>query len=434
MKISIFGMGYVGCVSGACLAKMGHTVLGLDVNPNKLEMIKKGQSPIIEPGLDALLAEMVKSKKLTVASDPVEAIRNTDISMICVGTPSRMNGDLDSGYIDRVIEQIGAVLAKIFHYHVVTIRSTLLPGIIHERVLPFLESVSGKTAGADFGFCVNPEFLRESTAIQDFQTPPFTVIGEINKESGDILERVYRDLPAPVYRVEPEAAAMVKYASNTFHALKVAFGNEIGAICKALEIDSQRVMEIFCQDKQLNISPAYLRPGFAFGGSCLPKDVRALQYTAIRRDVQAPVVSSLLPSNDAHIQRAVDAVMAHGKREIALLGLSFKPGTDDLRESPMVRFAETLIGKGFRLKIFDEEVSLSDLFGRNRDYVENVLPHIHELLRTDLENIVHGAEVIIIGKKIQNLEKIRALLRDDQVVLDLVGTDEWRPATRMSIV
>ncbi|MFQ5632310.1 MAG: nucleotide sugar dehydrogenase, partial [bacterium] len=381
MKISIFGMGYVGCVSAACLAKMGHTVIGVDVNPKKLEMLRKGESPIIEPGLDELLDKMVQNERLSVISEPAEAINNSDISMICVGTPSRMNGDLDTIFMDRVIEQIGAALSDIFHYHVVTIRSTLLPGIAAERVLPFLESSSGKKAGVDLGFCVNPEFLRESTAIQDFQKPPFTVIGELNKESGDILEQVYKELPAPIYRVEPEAAAMVKYASNAYHALKVAFGNEIGVICKSLGIDSQRVMEIFCQDKQLNVSPAYLRPGFAFGGSCLPKDVRALQYTAKHRDVHAPLISSLISSNDLHIQRAVDAVLSNGKREVALLGLSFKPGTDDLRESPMVRFAETLIGKGYRLKIFDQEVTLSNLFGCNREYIEKALPHIHELLR-----------------------------------------------------
>ena len=434
MRIAIFGLGYVGCVSGACLAKMGHSVIGVDVSPGKLDMIRRGESPIIEPGLDDLLAEMVKKEQFTVTSDPAEAIRETDISMICVGTPSKLNGDLDTSYIDRVIEQIGAVIKDINHYHVVTIRSTLLPGIVNTRVIPFLESASGKKAGQDFGFCVNPEFLRESTAISDFQTPPFTVIGEFNKESGDILQKVYEDLPAEVYRVEPEAAAMVKYASNAYHAVKVVFGNEIGSICKSLGIDGQRVMEVFCKDKQLNISKAYLRPGFAFGGSCLPKDVRAIQYTAKHRDIQVPLLSSLIPSNDSHIQRAVETIFADGKRKVALLGLSFKPGTDDLRESPMVRFAETLIGKGYSLRIFDEEVSLSNLFGRNRDYIEKVLPHIHEVLRTDLSACIEEAEVVIVAKELSDMEKVRSALREDQVVLDLLGSRDWSPAQSASIV
>lgn len=434
MQIAIFGLGYVGCVSAACLAKVGHSVLGVDVNPAKLEMIRDGRSPITEPGLDALLAEVVESGHLAVTPDPIDAVANTDVSMICVGTPSRMNGDLDTGYLDRVIEQIGAALKTSHHYHVVTIRSTLLPGIVRSRILPMLEHASGKKAGSDFGFCVNPEFLRESTAIEDFQSPPFTVIGEINKESGDILERVYKALPAPIYRVEPEAAAMVKYASNAFHALKVAFGNEVGALCRSLGIDSHHVMDIFCQDTQLNISPAYLRPGFAFGGSCLPKDVRALNYTAKHRDLMLPLLSSLLESNQAHIQRAVDLVLTSGKRRVALLGLSFKPGTDDLRESPMVQFAETLIGKGFKLRIFDEEVSLSNLYGRNREYIEKTLPHIHELMRTDLATLIDQAEVIVVAKRSEILRQVHDHLREDHLVLDLIRSGDWRPAKRVSIV
>lgn len=434
MKISVFGLGYVGCVSAACLADMGHEVVGVDVNPDKLEQIRKGQSPIIEPGLDELLAAVVKNRRLTVTAGAVEAVRQTQISLICVGTPSQMNGNLETQFLDRVLEQIGAALRQKKAYHTVTIRSTLLPGVFGARVVPLLENASGLRPGEDFGLCINPEFLRESTAIDDFRNPPFTVIGEYSPRSGDDLAEIYEALPAPIYRVQPDAAAMVKYASNAFHALKVAFANEIGALCNELQIDSHGVMDIFAQDRQLNISPAYLRPGFAFGGSCLPKDVRALSYTATHRDISVPVLSAILPSNDAHIQRAVQVLQSHGKRRVALLGLSFKPGTDDLRESPMVRLAETLIGKGYRLAIFDEEVSLSNLFGRNREYIETVLPHIHELLQTDVTEIIRDAEVIIVGKKFKHLEKIRPLLHAGQLVLDLVREGNWQPAEKVTLV
>ena len=434
MKISIFGMGYVGCVSAACLADMGFHVIGVDVNRTKLDMIRNGQSPIIEPGLDDLMSRAVKTGRLEVTDDARQAVLQSDVSLVCVGTPSRLNGSLDTLYLDRVIEQIGAALADTDAYHVVTIRSTLLPGVFHQRIIPLLESASRKKAGRDFGAAINPEFLRESSAIADFQKPPFTVIGELDRKSGDRLEAIYRHLPAPIYRVEPDAAAMVKYASNTFHALKVAFANEIGAICHELKIDSQKVMDIFMQDTHLNISRAYLRPGFAFGGSCLPKDIRALLYAAKHRDVHTPLLSAILPSNDEHIQRAVNQVLLLGKRKVALLGLSFKPGTDDLRESPLVRLAETLIGKGFQLSIFDEEVSLSNLFGRNREYIERVLPHIHDLMKTDLQAVVSNAEVLIIGKRFKQLESLPQWLCTDHSVIDLTGNGKWPPAETYNIV
>ncbi len=434
MRISVFGLGYVGCVSGACLANMGHDVIGVDVNPDKLDTIRSGQSPIIEPGLSELLSAVVKNGKLTVTSDVEEAIRGSEISMVCVGTPSRLNGSLDTHYLDRVMEQIGGVLAKMDEFHVVAIRSTTLPGLVAERIVPLLEASSGKVAGEGFGVCVNPEFLRESTAIEDFKSPPFTVIGEYNKKSGDVMSKLYEDLPAPIYRIDPGAAAMVKYASNAYHALKVAFGNEIGSICKEFDIDGQAVMDVFCQDKQLNISRAYLRPGFAFGGSCLPKDVRALQYSARHRDVNVPLMHSIIPSNDVHIQRALNMIFRQNKRKIAMLGLSFKPGTDDLRESPLVRLAETLIGKGYELSIFDKEVSLSNLFGHNRAYIEEVLPHIHSALKEDVEAVVRGSEVLVVGKRFNHLEQIRPHLRDDHVVIDLIRMEGWGPAQHECIV
>jgi GDP-mannose 6-dehydrogenase len=288
--------------------------------------------------------------------------------------------------------------------------------------------------GEEFGVCINPEFLRESTAIQDFQAPPFTLIGELDKRSGDTLAQVYTDLPAPTYRVQPDIASLVKYVSNTYHALKVVFANEIGAICKELDIDSQKVMNIFSQDKNLNISAAYLRPGFAFGGSCLPKDVRALLYTAKHRDVDIPLISSILPSNNLHIQRAVDQVTTLNKRNIALFGLSFKKGTDDLRDSPLVHLAEILIGKGYILRIYDEEVSLSKIFGNNNDYIEKTIPHIQDLMKTDVEDIVEKSEVLIVGKRFKDLERMRSKLRQDQVIIDLVNFDSWFPAQCRSII
>lgn len=434
MKIAVFGLGYVGCVSAACLADMGHSVIGVDVNPSKIEMIRQGKAPIIEDGLDEMLARVIAQGRLNVTTCAVEAVVQSEISMVCVGTPSRSNGSLDTGYIERVMQEIGEALAIHSEYHIVVSRSTLLPGIFQETILPLLETASGKKAGEAFGVCVNPEFLRESTAIKDFQAPPFTVIGELNKQSGDALAQVYSDLPAPIYRVEPEEAAMVKYASNTFHALKVGFANELGAMCNNLRIDSHRVMGVFSQDKNLNISAAYLRPGFAFGGSCLPKDVRALLYAAKHRDIDMPLISSILPSNDLHIQRAVDLLSTLNKKRVTLLGLSFKPGTDDLRESPLVRLAETLIGKGYHLSIYDEEVVLSSVFGRNREYIEHVLPHINELLRTNLSDLLDESEVLIVGKSFNKIEKFRSQLREDHIIVDLTRSENWFPAQHMYIV
>jgi len=434
MRIAVFGMGYVGCVSAACLANMGHSVIGVDVNVSKLDMIQNGKSPIIEPGLNELLDRVVKEERLKVTSDSNEAIRESEVLMVCVGTPSCPNGSLDTRYLERVVTQIGAALSALSTYHVVTIRSTLLPGMVQSHCIPLLESASKKKVGEEFGVCINPEFLRESTAIKDFQAPPFTLIGEIDKRSGDTLAQVYADLPAPTYRVQPDVASLVKYVSNAYHALKVVFANEIGAVCKELDIDSQKVMNIFSQDTNLNISAAYLRPGFAFGGSCLPKDVRALLYTAKHRDVDIPLISSILPSNNLHIQRAVDQVSALNKRNVALFGLSFKKGTDDLRDSPLVHLAEMLLGKGYILRIYDEEVSLSKIFGNNNDYIEKTIPHIKDLMKTDIEDIVEKSEILIVGKRFQGIERIRSKLRQDQVVIDLINLGNWFPAECRAIV
>jgi len=430
MKVAIFGLGYVGSVSAACLAAVGHDVIGVDVDEHKLSMLREGRSPINEPGLDALLGRMVQAGRLTVTSDTASAVQAADISLLCVGTPSRRNGSLESSYLERVIEQVGVALAGRAEYHVVAVRSTLLPGVLSSRLIPILEQASGRVVGADLGVCVNPEFLREGSAIADFEKPPFTVIGESDPRAGERLLEVYAHLAAPVYRVRPDEASMVKYASNNFHAIKVAFANEIGAVCRQLDIDGQQVMKVFCEDRELNISPRYLRPGFGFGGSCLPKDLRAIVYVAKERDVTTPLLGSVLASNDAHLHRVVDVVLERGRPRVALLGLSFKVGSDDLRESPFVRLAEELIGKGVPLRIYDPDVALSDVFGRNRGYVDEHLPHVGQLVAHDFDEVVANAEVIIVGKRLVDVDRLPARLRDGQTVIDLVGVPELEGAIR----
>jgi GDP-mannose 6-dehydrogenase len=423
MKIAIFGLGYVGSVSAACLADAGHQVTGVDVDPHKLALIRDGRAPVSEPGLDDLLARMVLEGKVTVTDDTAAAVRASDLSLVCVGTPSRRNGSLDTKYLERVMEQIGESLRGTSSYHVVAVRSTVLPGVLRSRLVPLLEQASGRRAGADLGVCINPEFLREGSAIRDFEQPPFTLIGELDRRAGDTLLSVYAHLHAPVHRVQPDEASMVKYSSNIFHAVKVAFGNEIGAICQPLGIDGQTVMRIFCEDRDLNISPRYLRPGFGFGGSCLPKDLRAMVYVAKERDVAAPLIGNVLASNDAHIQRVVDAVLDMKQRRVALLGLSFKVGSDDLRESPFVRLAEGLIGKGVPLRIYDPDVALSDVFGRNQAYVQQHLPHVGQLVAQQLDDVLAASDVVIVAKRLPETLLLRERLAG-QTVIDLVGIPE----------
>ena len=436
MRISVFGLGYVGCVSAVCLAELGHTVTGVDVDPRKLEMLRRGEPPIIEPDLDAMLSRILETGRLSVTDSAAAAVDASELSMVCVGTPSRGNGSLDTQYIERVVEQIGAALRNRSDYHVIAVRSTVIPGTLSERLIPTLEAASGRTAGEHWGICINPEFLREGSAIKDFQKPPFTLVGELDVRSGDAVAAAYAGIPAPVYRMPGEAASMVKYASNAYHALKVTFSNEIGALCQAFHMDSQRVMEVFTRDTHLNVSAAYLRPGFAFGGSCLPKDVRALLHTARQHDVEVPLLASVLPSNDLHIQRVVEVVRTFGTRDVSLFGLSFKTGTDDLRESPLVRLAEALIGKGVRLAIYDPEVSLSNIFGRNRQYIETVLPHLGELLREDVREVVQHSKLAIVGKPVRGTIEadLRAGLTPAHTVVDLTGRSDWSPASRVSIV
>jgi GDP-mannose 6-dehydrogenase len=420
MKLSIFGLGYVGCVSAACFAREGHAVIGVDVNPNKVELINSGKSPIVEAGIGPLLDEVVKSNRLTATTDSATAVRDSEVSLVCVGTPSNPNGSLDLRYVTRVCEEIGAALKEKHGDHVVVIRSTMLPGTIENVVIPTLEKYSGKPVGIDFGVCINPEFLREGSSLKDFYAPPFTLIGADEPDTTATVRALYSGVDAPVIETSVKTAEMVKYVCNCFHALKVSFANEVGNICKAVGIDSHEVMDIFCQDTKLNLSSYYLKPGFAFGGSCLPKDLRAINYKAKQVDVEVPVLSSILPSNRQQIERAVDMVLATGKKRVGILGFSFKAGTDDLRESPMVTLIETLIGKGLQLNVYDRDVSLARLFGANKEYIERQIPHIAQLMRTSMEEVVEFAEVLVVGNKAEEFKKIQQPRRDGQVVIDLV--------------
>ena len=399
MKLSVFGLGYVGCVSAACFAKEGHTVIGVDVNANKAEMINAGDSPIVEEGIGPLLKEVVKANRLSATTDSAAAVRDSDVSLVCVGTPSNANGSLDLRYVTRVCEEIGAALKDKHRHHSVVIRSTMLPGTIESVVIPTLEKHSEKQVGIDFGVCINPEFLREGSSLKDFYAPPFTLIGADDEETTSTVRALYNGIDAPVIATSVKTAEMVKYVCNCFHALKVSFANEVGNICKALGVDSHEVMDIFCRDTKLNLSSYYLKPGFAFGGSCLPKDLRAINYKAKQVDVEVPVLSSILPSNRQQIERAVEMVLATGKKRVGIFGFSFKAGTDDLRESPMVTLIETLIGKGIQLNIYDRDVSLARLFGANKEYIERQIPHIAQLMRSSMEEVLESSDVLVIGNK-----------------------------------
>ena len=420
MKISIFGIGYVGCVSAACFAKSRHHVIGVDVNATKVEIINSGRSPIVEAGIDELMSQMVAAGRLRAVTCPCEAIRESEISLVCVGTPSNANGSLNLKHVERVCEEIGAALKNKQERHTVVIRSTMLPGTIENLVVPTLEKHSAKKAGTDFGVCINPEFLREGSSLKDFYAPPFTLIGADSKQTADLVSSLYEDIEAPLMVTELKTAEMVKYACNCFHALKVSFANEIGNICKAAGIDSHEVMDVFTKDTKLNLSPYYLTPGFAFGGSCLPKDLRAINYKAKQLDVEVPVLGSILTSNRLQIERAVDMVLQTGKKRIGVLGFSFKAGTDDLRESPMVTLIETLIGKGLQLAIYDRDVSLAKLFGANKEYIEREIPHISQLMRGSIDEVVGDSDVIVIGNKASEFRSIESRLNRHHKVLDLV--------------
>lgn len=396
MKVNIFGLGYVGCVSSVCFANSGHRVLGIDIDKTKVDKINQGKSPIVEPGLEDALQTALSSDRLRATTDDLEP---ADISIVCVGTPSDENGGLRLDYIKRVAEQIGESLRDLDSYHVVNIRSTVLPGTVESELIPRMERCSGKKAGEDFGVCMNPEFLREGTSIYDFHNPPMTIIGELDERSGDVVAGLYDQLEAPLLRTSLKVAEMVKYSCNAFHALKITFANEIGNLCKRLGIDSHQVMDLFCRDTKLNLSTYYLKPGFAFGGSCLPKDLRALLREARNQDVECPVLDSVLKSNDQQIETAYRMIEKTGKKKIGFVGLSFKPGSDDLRESATVELIEKLIGKGFDVRIYDKEVALARIIGANKEYIEFAIPHVSSLMVDSLSEVIESSEVVVLTKK-----------------------------------
>ena len=421
MRISIFGLGYVGAVCAGCLSARGHEVIGVDVSQTKIDLINQGKSPIVEPGLAELLEAGVNSGLLRGTTDVGAAVLASELSFIAVGTPSKRNGDLDLGYMESVCKQIGAALRDKQERHTVVVRSTVLPGTVKNVVIPLIEAASGKKAGVDFGVATNPEFLRESTAIKDYDFPAMTVIGELDEQSGDLLQELYSELDAPIIRKSIEVAEMIKYTCNVWHAAKVTFANEIGNIAKAAGVDGREVMDVVCQDHKLNLSKYYMKPGFAFGGSCLPKDVRALSYRAGSLDVETPLISSLMRSNAAQVKKAFDIVTHYDKRRIGLLGLSFKAGTDDLRESPLVELAEMLIGKGYELRIFDSNVEYARVFGANKEYIESKIPHVSSLLCKELDEVVSQSDVLIIGNGEKRFAEVMNSVGDDKQIVDLVG-------------
>ncbi len=426
MKISIFGLGYVGTVSAGCLARDGHEVIGVDPLRVKVELINAGRSPVIEADIGDIIAAAVKAGRLRATEDQDQAISETELSFVCVGTPSQANGNLDISYVRRVSELLGQSLRNKQRRHTVVIRSTILPGTMHGIIIPVLEEYSGKKAGIDFGVCNNPEFLREGSAVMDYSFPPKIVIGELDRASGDLLVRLHADFDAPLIRTDLRTAEMVKYIDNSWHALKIGFANEMGNLCKSLSIDGHKAMEIFCQDKKLNISPAYLLPGFAFGGSCLPKDLRALAYKAKLHDLELPILSSILPSNELQVMRGLRLIMKNGHNRIGILGFSFKAGTDDLRESPMIEIIERLLGKGYDLRIYDRNVHVASLVGANRDFILNRIPHISKLMAESMDAVLAHAQTIVIGNNDPDFAQVPEQLHSDQYLVDFVRITERR--------
>ncbi len=424
MTISIFGLGYVGTVCAGCLASEGHTIIGVDVNPTKVERMASGIATIVEPDLPELFAIGHQANRLSATTSATDAVLASTISLVCVGTPSQPNGNLDLQYMKRVCQEIGEALRIKDSRHLVVFRSTMLPGTTEDLLVPILEAASGKRAGTDFDVCYNPEFLREGNSVFDFRNPPKIVLGEGVAHAGDMLLELYKGLQAPVIRTSIRVAEMAKYCDNAFHALKVSFANEIGNLCKKMSVDSHDVMAVFCEDRKLNLSPAYLKPGFAFGGSCLPKDLRALTYQAKHFDLVSPVLNSILVSNVAQVQLGLQLIMRAGKKQIGFLGMAFKPDTDDLRESPLVEVIETLLGKGYSIKIYDRNVVTSRLIGANRRFMEEHIPHLNSLVVDDAEALVRNSEVIVVGYKSADFSAAIRTLRPDQMLIDLARIDD----------
>lgn len=417
--ISVFGLGYVGCVSAACFANEGHQVIGVDVSPSKVDQINSGKSTIVEDGITELVAKVAKSGHLSATTDLQRAIQQTQISLVCVGTPSRSNGSLDLSFVLRVSSQIGEALRAKGRGHTVVIRSTVMPGSIEGHVIPAIERASGLKHGEDFVVCSNPEFLREGTSIRDFSEPPFTLIGAMDHAQATPVAELYSHVVAPRHVVPIRVAEMIKYTCNSFHALKVGFANEIGALCKSMGIDSHEVMKLFCEDTRLNISKAYLRPAFAFGGSCLPKDLRALIHRGRLEDTPLPILEAVIDSNRRQVERAFHLITEAGSRRVGMLGLTFKAGTDDLRESPLVTLAEMLLGKGYQLTIHDSLVAKANIIGANRDYVEREIPHLWSLMRPSPLEVLESSDTIVIGANVAEYRDLGGALSTRNVV-DLV--------------
>jgi GDP-mannose 6-dehydrogenase len=423
MRVSVFGLGYVGCVTAACLAELGHQVVGVDVDALKVDCINRGGAPFYEAGLADLIALNVRAGRLKATLDDSAALQDSEIALICVGTPSACDGSVNLEHLLSVFRSIGRHLRDHDSYFVVALRSTVLPHLVESELIPLLERSSGKEIGSGLGFVCNPEFLREGSAIEDFYETPLTLIGEVDAKAGDLVAELYRSLTGPMVRTDLRTAFLTKYASNAFHALKVVFANEMGTLARELSVDGQELMEILCQDTKLNISSRYLRPGFAFGGSCLPKDLRALVSESQRRSLKLPVLDSILPSNELHLRRCLRVLADMGKKRVGLVGLAFKAGTDDLRESPAVEFAETLLGKGYDLKIIEPCISQGSIHGSNLRFIEKSIPHIWRLLETDFDKVVRESEVLVLLAPLDPAmrESLR-LFRSDQVCLDLVRT------------
>ena len=420
-RVSVFGLGYVGSVMAASLAGRGNRVIGVDPNAGKVKAVSSGSSPIVEPGIQELVSSATASGLLRATTDVAEALENSDISFLCVGTPSLSNGKLDLRSVERVCHEIGGAMRQKKAHHTVVLRSTVLPGTTESLVIPALEQASGLRAGVDFNVCVNPEFMREGTALRDFLEPSITVLGANSPEHLLPIRQLYSDIPGRFFETPIKVAEMVKYACNCFHALKVTFANELSRLENELGVDPFAVAEILCADTKLNISPAYLKPGFAFGGSCLPKDLRAVTYCAKQMDVKLPLLESILPSNQEHVERALENILSTGKKHIAVLGLSFKAGTDDLRESPFVQVIKRLLGEGCKIRVWDDKVALGRLVGSNREYIDQVIPHIGAILHDTLENTVQDAEVVILASHSIDKEALHKILLPEQIVFDLVG-------------
>ncbi|HET6608076.1 MAG TPA: nucleotide sugar dehydrogenase [Rhodopila sp.] len=428
MRISVFGVGYVGVVSCGCLAELGHEVIGVDVAAEKLAMLRSGRSPIVEEAIDALIADAVRQGRLTATDDVIAAVHQTDVSFVSVGTPSASDGSVSLKAVEHVITTIGEAIRTKPGSHAVVMRSTVPPGTADDNLVPKLEAASGRRIGDGLHYYSNPEFLREGSSVRDFRRPPFTLIGAPDGDDAAIVRQIYAAIEAPIHQTSLRVAESVKHISNVFHAVKLTFANEAGAVLAAAGVDARDALRLLCEDRVLNISPAYLRPGFAFGGSCLPKDIRGFLSLARQRDIRVPMLQTLLPSNETIVDRAFEAIMRRGRQPVALFGLAFKPGTDDLRESPFVMLAEKLLGKGFDLRIYDRYVQVARLMGANRAYIDREIPHLERLMVASPEAALEGVRLAVVGHVTREDRPAMLSALSGHTVLDLAGIAELQQA------